>query len=827
MQEFQRHRIGHSNPTHGPADTRHGSPKIGELVRARRQRWRVVDVRAFEKCRLLTLRGSGPGNSGAVGRFLSPFDRVDLIDAVPRVRVVRARTWRRRCRALLAEARPAGALKTAHLAQIDLMPHQLEPALALVRGSGSRVLVADDVGLGKTIQAGLILAELRALGAADRALVLSPAGLREQWAGELSRRFGMEAVVADASEMRRRTAELLVGQNPWSTIPLAVASVDYIKRPEVAPALLACRWDVVVVDEAHGVTPASDRYAAVSALASRAASVVLLTATPHNGNRPAFDALCSLGAAGGDPRDRLLVFRRTRLDVALGSGRRVHLVPVRSSSEELRMHERLAQFSRALLAERGSEPGAALALTVLHKRALSSARSLESSLVRLLSADPAQPAGHSQLALPLDDAGGDLDATDQEPSGVWPALDDREREHRMLSGIAEAARDAAACETKLRLLARLLGRLERRGERAIVFTEFRDTLLHVHAALSLPCAVIHGGLARDDRRAALDDFQSGRRRVLLATDAAGEGLNLHEACRVVVNLELPWNPMRLEQRIGRVDRIGQSRRVHVFNLVARDTGERRLLDRLQARVARARRDIGAANPLASSDAEDVVVELSAAEAAANEDLAARVRLEDLRGDAAMEYARLSHARILGHGSRESGRTNPSDSWIAFSRPSRRRSRLPHGLALLQSGAEDGDGRSAAAAVTALSIDFGGRLGRAEAVAHAATIARSVEAAALSAIERDAAEWSGESRRMHERFWLERLSRERSIAEALATVRTCGLQPGLFDRRAELAHAATLEERAALVNDATERIAAAERSARCEGLVQRLSLLLLA
>ena len=110
-------------------------------------------------------------------------------------------------------------------------------------------------------------------------------------------------------------------------------------------------------------------------------------------------------------------------------------------------------------------------------------------------------------------------------------------------------------------------------------------------------ALLHGGLTREERAEALDDFTSGRRSVLLATDAAGEGLNLHHSCRTVINLELPWNPMRLEQRIGRVDRIGQQRTVHAFHLIARGTSETRILDRLRARIARAQADIGSPDPL--------------------------------------------------------------------------------------------------------------------------------------------------------------------------------------------------------------------------------------
>ena len=205
----------------------------------------------------------------------------------------------------------------------------------------------------------------------------------------------------------------------------------------------------------------------------------------------------------------------------------------------------------------------------------------------------------------------ELDSSDEAPAWMVPVLHDAARERRLLLAIAGAAAVAARRETKLRAIARLLARLLRRGERAIVFTEYRDTLLHLRNTLPFACAVLHGGLTRDERRLALEQFASGRHPILLATDAAGEGLNLHHHCRVVINLELPWNPTRLEQRAGRVDRIGQRRTVHAFHLIASDTAEMRILERLKWRIARARHAIDAADPLGSSagDEEDVVSRL--------------------------------------------------------------------------------------------------------------------------------------------------------------------------------------------------------------------------
>lgn len=569
--------------------------QISQFVRVRGSRWRVVDIRAYADCELVTVAGVSPPFVGVERRFLAPFDTIDPVDRRVRPRMVRAAHWRNTCRQILAANRPPDGLEAALHARIDLLPHQLEPALAVLRGMGARVLLADEVGLGKTIQAGLVCAELLARSAIDRILVLTPAGLRGQWTRELLERFSIAATTVDAAALRTRAATLPVGVNPWSTEPIAIASVDYVKRPEVLPAVASCSWDLVIVDEAHGVGGDSDRHAAVSALASRAAYVLLLTATPHSGDRSAFASLCGLGSLDADP---LLVFRRSRKDVQIGVPRRVHITAVRPSADELRMHQCLADYSAAVRADRRELHAASwLALSVLHKRALSSAWSLAQSIDRRLASLMAVEAtpGEAQLLLPLGDPDGERSSDDEAPA--WPAdlgLSDADHEQRLLAELAAHARTAARHETKVATLRRLLRRAR---QSAVVFTEYRDTLLHISRALGLPCIVLHGGLSARERAAALGAFASEPRTVLLATDAAGEGLNLHQECRLVINVELPWNPMRLEQRIGRVDRIGQRRTVHAFHLIAAATGEPRILRRLTRRIAAARAEIGAPDPV--------------------------------------------------------------------------------------------------------------------------------------------------------------------------------------------------------------------------------------
>jgi superfamily II DNA or RNA helicase len=803
----------------------------GDLVQIRRQRWRVVDVRAYEGCRLLTLAGTGTANAGLERRLLVPFDAVVAVNRESPLRLVRAQPWRRACRALLAGHAPPSGLRAARLAQIDLLPHQLEPALALVLGRGSRVLLADDVGLGKTIQAGLIIAELTARGMAERVLILTPAGLRDQWAAELLARFGVRTAIVDFRDVRRRVADLPVGMNPWSTIPIAIASIDYVKRADVLRSVLACRWDVLVVDEAHRTAPEGERHAAVSALASVAAYVLLLTATPHNGDRGAFAALCRTGSHA----DPLLVFRRTKADVGLGNGRRVHRLHVRPGAAETRMHALLAEFSRAVRSEHRSED-VWLPLAVLHKRALSSAHSLALSVERRLAV--LTPAGRGplrQIDLPLTDPGGELDAHDQAPE--WNpdlALADQSHERRLLRTLAEAARAAVAHESKLSAIARLVNRIE---EPIVVFTEYRDTLLHLRDVLQRPVAILHGGLSREERAAALDQFASGGRQILLATDAAGEGLNLHHRCRTVINLELPWNPMRLEQRIGRIDRIGQRRIVHVFHLIARGTSESQVLERLKARIALARHDIGAANPV---EDDERTIALAVIDGPIDEPLSAgaatrsafdRLTVGDervavnLNAEACEEVGRLRLARALTDAGddRALAALEATGTWITTAHLGSTRRRLGHRIvAIMRVDYEDGHGRVLHWALVSLAITVASLRRRFDRD-QIRNMLRAIAGDLAISAQHAAAGQHDEIERLARACAGTRAARERAIAQAPPPLPL--FQSGLFDRRADHAHLMNQAGANELADDVATRLRTCERGAAVVARAPRLMLVL--
>jgi superfamily II DNA or RNA helicase len=682
--------------------------RAGARLTVRGRRWRVDAVTSGANCASLQLTeiGGAPPSTLAI---LTPFDRPVAIDRAVAISVVKPRRWLHDLDRILVGVHPFGSLLATARTPIALMPYQLEPALAMLRFGACRLLVADAVGLGKTIQAGVILLELGARGDASRALVLVPAGLRDQWAHELATHFGIATTSADAAWLRRTVSERPVDVNPWSLPGTYIASHDFVKRPEALRPLEDVSWDVVVVDEAHLAASGTDRRAAIHAIASRALRVVLLTATPHSDDPREFASLCRIGrATTAEPAP--LLFARTKASVDGARERKTLVLPVAPSDAEARMHGLLERYSTMVWKEAAArnDERARLASIVLRKRALSSAGSLAVSVQRrmeLLLSDPGSDA--EQLTLPLAE---EDPLGDDAPSEALraPGLADPRREKRWLGAIAEAAKVAARAETKTRYLLRLLDRIH---EPVIVFTEYRDTLRRLHrqiAATGRSIAVLHGGLTPAERSQVPRVFAGGLQ-TLLATDAAAEGLNLHHRCRLVVHYELPWNPARMEQRAGRVDRIGQVRQVHEVALVAASTAERLVLAPLLQRSSRQTSGLERWRMLAAltesrvADAvmSDTPIRLSHAGLPPIQTVEAVPA--DFRREAVQEAERLSHHRRLMARSGP-GVSLPRDVISTWS-PARRsagRSRLDLLYAI---GLETGDGRRVHTETVAASIEM--------------------------------------------------------------------------------------------------------------------------
>jgi superfamily II DNA or RNA helicase len=804
----------------------------GAAVSVRGSRWRLEAVVTHADCRELHLRRLGDLPAGALGRrsfgeggrvLLWPFDRPIAAAQSPRPRTVGLRTWASTVGDAIAGAvdpltpRTLARRSPAAASAVRILPYQLAPAVA-VAGGASRVLLADEVGLGKTIQAGWIVADLLAREHSARVLVAVPAGLRRQWCGELSAWFDLQSIAVDAAWLRRRVADLPAGVSPWAAPGIYVGSVDFLKRFDVAASLEAHVWDLLIVDEAHTAASPTDRHTALAAIAAHSRRVVTITATPYSGDTASFTSMTALGAADGKPPP--LMFRRSREDVGDPRRRRHRFATVRITRLEARLQRLLERYSRAVWRNApGNVEGARLAVTILRKRALSSpaaaARSLRRRLDLLLTQEPAARPRQLSLFDEDDDAG---DEAPDEALGT-PGLADAALEQRWLTGLIEAADRAAGADSKLRCLQRLLRRLGR--EPVIVFTEYRDTLLQLASALP-PSLQLHGGLNAGERASVQARFNDTGE-LLLATDAAAEGLNLQRRCRIVVNYELPWNPARLEQRIGRVDRIGQDRAVHAITLVARDTAEDLVIANLARRLARVVATLGEQDRLGAflTDARTARMVIAGVdeEAGAIPAVPDAVSRQPAVGDDARAAAeRLTAARRpRSDARRPTADLQGPTSDVRGPRPGlfvstlRASPALPAGFVIAvdcSARVEDGDLIASRVALVHVRSTVEKPPSRAAARALAATFAALPD---MSVAIPDLTAWFEGVTRTHERASDARVAREAALHGRLAA--RALVQPGLFDRRA-LRAAEDLSENDRTVHaEHRSRIAALERARR--------------
>jgi superfamily II DNA or RNA helicase len=564
-------------------------PVPGDVVWIRQRRWRVERARRDRNVVRIDVRSRDERLT-----FLAPFDRPAAVNRMERLSRVRASHALARLADLIGRSFTISTIGSAVDAAIDILPYQLEPSIAMMSGA-RRVLLADEVGLGKTIQAGLAIAELHRRSPSARTLVVVPSTLRDQWTSELTRRFRIECRAADRHELDALARRGAFGENPWCRPGVWIASFDFVKQRHVIEALPNDPWHLLVVDEAHAVAGDSERHDACSELARRARQVLLLTATPHSGDEIRFKRLLDLGRLDEAERGPVL-FRRTKEDTGFVREKRVRWRRIRLSKPETDVFQALAAFESAALQAAGSShrDEAILLLSVFRKRAVSTMRALRISLERRLSwlGDGFGPshADWFQPHLTFDEDSDDIDDTDRDSlSGDIGFRSAAERSWlRRLRGLAETAE---RYESKVSHVASLVARAR---EPVIVFTEFRHSLEALRRGLQVGSTVaeLHGGLTPLERRQQLARFLDGTATILLATDVGGQGLNLQERARWVVSLELPWNPLKLEQRCGRVDRIGQSRSVHFSLVVARHPFEEGILSRLAQRALIARRALG-------------------------------------------------------------------------------------------------------------------------------------------------------------------------------------------------------------------------------------------
>lgn len=659
---------------------------VGQSVRVRDRLWRVQDVKGEQRATLLHLESIDPEAPAPPMWIVTPPDEVEIVDpsklAWPREGLGRLAAWQSLHMAYeLSMNYGPGTLMSLLTSRVRVEPYQLEPVMTALDMGTPRLLIADDVGLGKTVEAGLIMMELIARGLGDNILIVTPSGLKHQWQAEMRTKFGLHFDVYDLEEIKEVSRKLPRGANPWTYRPRIITSIDFVKRDGyggIRRYLEERRWDLVIVDEGHYLIPTTsktglkpnDRSRFGEVLARNTRSLLLLSATPHNGHATSLASLMKLL----DPTipERLLdelaqieppreaekrlkdavkrhVVRRLKYDVVRENpdGTRSPFPKPTTVILDLgamppvakRAYDALlayadanwlkadTQLEQAAPGQRGELLALEFAMSILKRRFLSSPRAFLLSVRHRrerLSTAPVTVDAHRGMLREFNE-GIPQDENEQESierelltapvstttAGRAGELDELAKLERLAQDLVDSGEDP-----KLR---RLVSTLQGQDpeftlapdERVIVFTEYRATLEYVRDALEGTedepgplrgrVAVLHGGInTQSGRDAAFDFFGQPTTRVLLATDAVREGFNLQDHANKILHLETPWNPNRLEQRNGRVDRWGQRKPVSLGLFHTPDSYESHILKLMVERIAAIRDQLGSCSDFLST-----------------------------------------------------------------------------------------------------------------------------------------------------------------------------------------------------------------------------------
>lgn len=525
------------------------------------------------------------------------------------------------------------------ISRVDPLPHQLEAVYDyLLKLARVRFLLADDAGAGKTIMAGLLIKELQLRGLADRILVVCPANLAFQWQRELKEKFDAQFTVLRGNAIREQ-----FGANQWMEQSRVITSLDLAKRTEILPGLRQVHWDLVIVDEAHRLSwsPPSKktaRYSLGELLRDATDHFLLLTATPHKGDAKNFsvflqlldsDAFADVTSINEAMNQRRAPFYLRRTKEAMvyfpekqpdgtWAARKIftkripHTVDFHIDGAEDRLYRDVSLFVKNQSARAAEDEGNPRAravgfLMALYQRRLTSStyalrHSLENRAKRL--EDALKKAQELLLFAPanLPDPEELEEMEDEEREKFESMIEaislarNHEQVQEEIAELLQFAQRAKAveeseCEAKLSKLKELLisqGFQGKPDQRLLIFTEFKDTLDYLVGKLEdwgYRVGFIHGSMkpgSRDEPGTRLyseQQFRDGDIQILVATEAAGEGINL-QVCHIMFNYDIPWNPNRLEQRMGRIHRYGQKEDCLIFNFVATNTVEGHVLQKL-------------------------------------------------------------------------------------------------------------------------------------------------------------------------------------------------------------------------------------------------------
>jgi len=524
-------------------------------------------------------------------------------------------------------------LYAVNVSQVDPLPHQIDAVYHyILKNPSIRFLLADDPGAGKTIMAGLVLTELKYRGLVDRVLIVTPGHLKPQWLREMKDHFHETFKVIDRGVM-----EAAWGQNVWRENNRVITSIDFAKQDDVMAALGDSHWDMVIVDEAHKMAAyrygrkidKTERYRFGELLSGISTYLLFLTATPHRGDpenfrlfldllEPGFFSTTEMLEQSIRDEDNPLFLRRLKEDLKDFDGkpifppRHVYTKEFRlaESNDEMTLYNAVTDYvqNHYNVALQKEKRNVAFAMVILQRRMASSTRAIRRSLER-----------RRNRLQELYDKGEWLQSGAYDPEERLEEMEESERwaeEEELLEKLTSAetleelgqeiskldiliglAKQAEKSESELKLteLKKVMEAegLSQNREKLLIFTEAKDTLDYLVEKLQgwgYSVTSIHGGLNLDRRIAAEHEFHD-HAQVMVATEAAGEGINL-QFCHICINYDIPWNPNRLEQRMGRVHRYLQQHEVNIYNLVAVDTIEGKILRALFDKLQSMRKHLG-------------------------------------------------------------------------------------------------------------------------------------------------------------------------------------------------------------------------------------------
>lgn len=615
--------------------TYRGCPEPGQLVEVRRRQWVVADVVSSKlksasasqnSVTLSSVDEDGLGEELEVIWEIEPGAQVIERAGLPSITgqddsgtleaFLDAVRWG------AATNADRGFLQAPFRSGISIENFQLDPLVRAIDMARVNLLIADDVGLGKTIEAGLVIQEMLLRHRARTVLIICPASLQEKWRIEMLEKFGLEFRVVDTAYIKRLRRERGIHANPWTSHPRLIASMDWVKSGEglramrdVLPphASYPRKFDLLVVDEAHNIAPAagvnyaleSQRTRFIRAISPHFQHRLFLTATPHNGFTESFTSLLELlddqrFARNILPDEKQLsqvMIRRLKTDLVDAEGkplyaqRKLQALTVPYTPEEREIHQRLNDYCarREKDAEKtGTSFGTSFVNQLLKKRLFSSPAAFASTLEKHIASlsNGAKPKTQDTMADRIlrkailkadEDYANDQEVENAQSEAVEEAsrrsLPLTQEQQRMLDDLRQWAQLAKnQTDSKARaIIAWLSANLKPDGQwndrRVILFTEYRTTHQWMHEILASHgfggqrLALLHGGLTQEEREPIKAAFQASPKdspvRILLATDAASEGIDLQNHCNCLIHLEIPYNPSVMEQRNGRIDRHGQ------------------------------------------------------------------------------------------------------------------------------------------------------------------------------------------------------------------------------------------------------------------------------